>query len=132
VVDRHGLGNSIPANVRVRKPFGYLETLVSIRDAAAVVTDSGGVQREAYWMGTPCVTVRRETEWTETVEQGANRLVSPCDARVSLGAVVSDAVSAARDWDRNAYGSGHAGEAITASLELAERFPATDEGTVFA
>ena len=83
-------------------------------------------------MGTPCVTVRSETEWTETVEQGANRLVSPCDARMSLGAAVRDAMAATRDWDRNAYGSGHASEAITASLELVERFSATAEGPVFA
>jgi UDP-GlcNAc3NAcA epimerase len=131
-VDRLGLGHSIPANVRVKKPFGYLETLVSIRDAAAVVTDSGGVQREAYWMGTPCVTMRRETEWTETVERGANRLVSPCDARVSLGAAVQDAVAGARDWDRDAYGNGHAADAITASLELAERFSATAKRSDFA
>jgi UDP-GlcNAc3NAcA epimerase len=132
IVDRFALGNAIPSTVHVQKPFGYLETLVSIRDAAAVVTDSGGVQREAYWMGTPCITMRNETEWTETIERGANRLVSPVDASISLGAVVSDALASARDWDRDAYGKGSAVEAITASIELAKRAPIRTEGSVFA
>jgi UDP-GlcNAc3NAcA epimerase len=132
IVDQFDLGSSIPSNVHVQKPFGYLEALVSIRDAAAVVTDSGGVQREAYWMGTPCVTMRNETEWTETIERGANRLVSPVDAPISLGVVVRDALASARDWDRDAYGTGSAVEAITASIELAKRVPIRTEGSVFA
>jgi UDP-GlcNAc3NAcA epimerase len=131
-IDRFDLGNAIPSNVHVQKPFGYLETLVSIRDATAVITDSGGVQREAYWMGTPCITMRNETEWTETIECGANRLLSPVDASVSLGALVRDALASARDWDRDAYGKGSAVEAITTSIELAWRVPIRTEGSVFA
>jgi UDP-GlcNAc3NAcA epimerase len=132
IVDRFGLGKAIPSNVYVRKPFGYLETLVSIRDAAAVMTDSGGVQREAYWMGTPCVTMRNETEWTETIDRGANRLVLPGDASASLGAGISDALASARDWDRDAYGKGFAADAIAASIELARRAPLRMERPVFA
>lgn len=119
IVDRLGLDSAIPQNVRVGKPFGYLETLASIRDAAVVVTDSGGVQREAYWMGTPCVTLRGETEWTETVDLGANRLVAPGEARSSLGSVVREAVTGRRDWDRDAYGDGRAAEAIARSVAIA-------------
>ena len=123
IVDRLGLGSNIPSNVHVGKPCGYLETLAAIRDAAVVVTDSGGVQREAYWLGTPCVTMRRETEWTETVDLGANRLVAPGNARADLGAAVHRALHASRAWNRDAYGDGEAAEAVTTALNLAERVP---------
>lgn len=119
IIDRLELNDAIPANVRVAKPFGYLETLASIRDATVVVTDSGGVQREAYWMGTPCVTVRRETEWTETVECGANRLVSPSDAREALGVVVRKILTTPVAWARDTYGAGDAAESITRAISCA-------------
>ena len=119
IVQKHGLAHAMPANVHVHKPFGYLETLASIREAAVVITDSGGVQREAYWMGTPCVTVRSESEWTETIDLGANRLVRPADAGSSLVATMAEAAASARDWDRDAYGDGHAAEAITAAIRHA-------------
>jgi UDP-GlcNAc3NAcA epimerase len=76
--------------------LGYLETVAAIRTAAVVVTDSGGVQREAYWLGVPCVTRRTATEWTETVACGANRLVAPLDAASALAAAVAAQASAAR------------------------------------
>ena len=63
------------SNVTVCEPFGYLETLKHISSAYAVLTDSGGVQREAAWLGTPCLTLRPVTEWTDTVASGANTLV---------------------------------------------------------
>jgi UDP-GlcNAc3NAcA epimerase len=62
-------------NVTLCPPFGYLETLKHIYSAQAVLTDSGGVQREAAWLGTPCLTLRSVTEWTDTVASGANTLV---------------------------------------------------------
>lgn len=123
VVERLGLGGALPANVRIEKPFGYFETIAAIHEASAVLTDSGGVQREAYWLGIPCVTLRRETEWSETVERGANRLVPPPDAPELLGSAVREAIASRRGWDPNAYGDGHAAEAITAAVELATRGP---------
>lgn len=62
--------------VRLLNPVGYIDMLSLIDSAALCVTDSGGLQVEACVLGTPCITVRRNTEWTQTIDVGANRLVS--------------------------------------------------------
>ena len=61
--------------VHVVEPLGYFETAAALCHARAVLTDSGGLQKEAYLAGVPCVTLRPSTEWTETVENGWNVLV---------------------------------------------------------
>jgi UDP-N-acetylglucosamine 2-epimerase (non-hydrolysing)/UDP-GlcNAc3NAcA epimerase len=95
------------------EPLGYLDFLGLLRAAAAVLTDSGGVQKEAYLAGVPCLTMRAETEWPETVDNGWNRLVGMDPERV---------LAALRDLDSPAerpelYGGGGAGEAIVTALE---------------
>jgi UDP-N-acetylglucosamine 2-epimerase len=75
-----------PESITLCDPVGYLEMLLLVRHARAVITDSGGLQKEAYWLKTPCVTVREETEWVETLDHGWNRLVD-ADARAIVQAV---------------------------------------------
>jgi UDP-GlcNAc3NAcA epimerase len=63
-----------PVSIRLVEPLGYLDMTRLVRHAAAVFTDSGGLQKEAYFHRVPCVTLRDETEWIETIEAGWNRL----------------------------------------------------------
>jgi UDP-GlcNAc3NAcA epimerase len=101
------------ARVITAPPLGYLETAALVCNARAVLTDSGGLQKEAYLAGVPCVTLRPSTEWTETVEAGWNTLVD-------LDAVAARAaVDRAPPADRPAlYGDGHAGERVLQALRL--------------
>lgn len=70
----------IPQNVRLLSPQPYLTNMRLLMSAKALITDSGGMQKEAYWAKTPCITLREETEWTETLENGWNQLVvNPSD-----------------------------------------------------
>lgn len=67
-------GMDLPANVLACEPLGYLDLVRALRDADMVLTDSGGLQKEAYWLSVPCITLRDETEWVETVKTGWNIL----------------------------------------------------------
>jgi UDP-N-acetylglucosamine 2-epimerase (non-hydrolysing) len=105
------------AGVRLLDPLGYLETIGLVESAALVLTDSGGLQVETTILGVPCLTARPNTEWTETVESGTNRLVAP-----SLEAIKS-AFAEARQQARNIGApprpplwDGHAAERIVALL----------------
>jgi DegT/DnrJ/EryC1/StrS aminotransferase family/UDP-N-acetylglucosamine 2-epimerase len=87
------------------------ETIRIRADAVADArSDSGGIRREGYWLGVPCVTARAETEWMQIVELGANRLVAPSAAAGDLGSVVTQVMRSGRSiprWERMAFGAGN-------------------------
>jgi UDP-GlcNAc3NAcA epimerase len=94
-------------------PLGYIELTALLCNARAAVTDSGGLQKEAYLAGVKCVTLRPSTEWTETVETGWNELVD-LDRDAALAALERD-LPAERP---QLYGDGHAGERVLSALTL--------------
>jgi UDP-N-acetylglucosamine 2-epimerase (non-hydrolysing)/UDP-GlcNAc3NAcA epimerase len=99
--------------VTLTEPLGYFELTALLCNAKAVMTDSGGLQKEAYLAGVPCVTLRPSTEWTETVEQGWNVLVD-LDAEAALAAIERRPPPTHPDL----YGDGRAGERVVAALSL--------------
>jgi UDP-N-acetylglucosamine 2-epimerase (non-hydrolysing)/UDP-GlcNAc3NAcA epimerase len=101
------------AHLRVTQPLGYLDFLTLARNARAVLTDSGGVQKEAYLLGTPCVTMRDTTEWVETLETGWNVLVD-LDAAAALRALEQPPPAGERP---ELYGGGRAGERIRDAID---------------
>jgi UDP-N-acetylglucosamine 2-epimerase len=101
------------AGLRLTPPLGYLDFLTLARNARAVLTDSGGVQKEAYLLGTPCVTMRDTTEWVETLETGWNVLVD-LDAEAALRALDQPPPAGERP---ELYGGGRAGERIRAAID---------------
>ena len=104
-------------NIILTKPLGYLEMIALLKGAGAVLTDSGGLQKEAYLVGVPCCTMRNVTEWTETVKAGANKLV---DADVQQ--IVSNVLNARKTKSKrlslvhNPFGSGRASHKIVNAI----------------
>jgi len=108
VLEEHRI--ALAGAVEVVEPLGYLEMLALVTRAEAVVTDSGGLQKEAYWLGVPCVTLRPSTEWVDTVEAGANRLAEPSELEAALATARFPAGAPPL------YGDGHAAERVAAAL----------------
>ena len=105
-------GTRLAPHVLVTDPLGYLDLAALASQARVVLTDSGGLQKEAYWYGVPCVTLRPSTEWVDTVETGANVLADD-DPELIVAAVAA----ARMPPDRPAlYGDGRAAGRIAAAL----------------
>jgi UDP-GlcNAc3NAcA epimerase len=102
-------------NVQTVKPVGYTDFIALMQNAKKIVTDSGGVQKESYLLGVPCVTLRKNTEWVETVEAGANILTDTHTSKI---------VKAIKEWmprsplfnRRPIFGNGRTSEKIKYSL----------------
>ena len=101
--------------IRALEPLGYLDFTRLLRSARAVLTDSGGVQKEAYLASVPCVTMRETTEWVETVEAGWNRLVG-LDADAAEVALRELGERLGEATDPSVYGGGEAGARVATEL----------------
>jgi UDP-N-acetylglucosamine 2-epimerase len=101
-------GIALPETVRVLPPVGYLDFAALASQARVILTDSGGVQKEAYWYRVPCVTLRTTTEWVETLETGWNRLVGSDPASI----VTATRNAAPGPEHPLLYGDGRASERI--------------------
>ena len=105
-------GTKAPANVRIIKPVNYVESLALLKNCRKLLTDSGGMQKEAYFFGKPCITLREATEWVETVRCGWNILVGANPSKIRR-AIETFSPSGERE---GFYGDGKASERIAALL----------------
>jgi UDP-GlcNAc3NAcA epimerase len=113
---KKGLLAEIAETIRVIPPVGYLDMMMLEKNARLVVTDSGGVQKEAFFYGVPCVTLRERTEWTELVDLGWNRVMPPTSAsRVAEG--VRNALAWTPSPSRNPFGDGHSAQRIASLIQ---------------
>ncbi len=116
IIDAQPAAAARLSSLRLIEPVGYLDMARLTQSARLVVTDSGGLQKEAFFHSVPCVTVRDETEWTELVNLGWNRLAPPLDA-ASVAVVIDQVMAGPRPQqpDVSPYGDGRS------ALRIAER-----------
>jgi UDP-N-acetylglucosamine 2-epimerase len=106
---------TVSSNVRLIEPVGYLAMLSLQQNARMILTDSGGIQKEAYWLGVPCVTLRDETEWVETVASGWNVLAGANSERIVESV---RRLKPATGSNAPLYGNGHVASQCVSMLEF--------------
>jgi UDP-GlcNAc3NAcA epimerase len=114
VLARAGRLDSLAHALRLVEPLGYLDMVQLEKYSMVIATDSGGVQKEAFFHGVPCVTLRDETEWVELVDAGWNRLIPPRDAQAVASAIL--AAVGTRGNSVRPYGEGDAARRIASHL----------------
>jgi UDP-GlcNAc3NAcA epimerase len=114
LLSRLGILGELPASIKTCAPLGYLDMVQLEKHAALIATDSGGVQKEAFFYKVPCVTFRNETEWTELVDAGWNRLAKPTSGE-ALVAAMREAIGSVGE-DVKPYGDGNAAAQIVSTL----------------
>jgi UDP-GlcNAc3NAcA epimerase len=110
-----GMVEGASRGLRMIEPVGYLDMVMLEKHARLIVTDSGGVQKEAFFYRVPCVTVREETEWVELIEAGWNRLAPPTSADQVVSAI-RQALHSTPPLAANLYGDGHSAMSIAEIL----------------
>ena len=113
-IETHDL--KLPGNLHVIEPMSYIELIGQVSGAQLVLTDSGGLQKEAYFLGKPCITLRTETEWVELVELGVNMLAGHGGQPDLSEACAAMLNKAGNMPEREVYGDGHSGERIAKDL----------------
>jgi len=113
-IENFGLFNQLSSRIRVIEPVGYLDILRLENSASIILTDSGGMQKEAFFQKVPCVTLRSETEWTELLRRGHNRLARPLVD--SIFEKCCEAIDMDTDWGIDLYGDGHSSDLIVSSI----------------
>ena len=111
--------SGIKVEFQTMEPVGYLEMIHLLKNCSMVVTDSGGLQKEAYFFKKPCVTVRDQTEWVELVEHGANILADAKAAEIKEKAL--SMLYKEINYDMELYGDGHSARKIVAALLKLEK-----------
>jgi UDP-N-acetylglucosamine 2-epimerase (non-hydrolysing) len=109
----YGLWDSLSGNIKCIEPLGYLDMLHLMKHAKKILTDSGGIQKEAYIMGIPCITMRENTEWIETLTGGWNVLVG-ADKQKILAAIMADGRTSA---DNTVFGKGDTAKRIVKIIQ---------------
>lgn len=111
---QHLASLGIPLRVKTLEPVGYFHMLQLLEACSCVLTDSGGLQKEAYFFKKPCVTLRDQTEWVELVHAGVNTLAGADPERILT--LAKNALQTKSDFRAPLYGDGHAAEKITSIL----------------